>query len=476
MFKLRTYQQEAVDAGLKYLNGNSKKPGIIIVPCGGGKSIIISYIAKEVKGNVLVLQPSKEILMQNYGKAVSFGATPTIYSASCKKKEISEFTYATLKSIKKDVERLKEIGVDVIICDEVHAGYSAEEKSEFMEFVKHFPKAKVLGFTATPCRLRTFGSLAEGNYSQLNFLTKDIPRFFDKVIHVTQVEEVVDLGFWSDIEYEVWKFDDSALRLNSTGAEYTVDSIKESIRKNGVNNTIYKRIIELMDERKHILVCMDSTENCRIISEFMNKKYGRITDYVTNETSGKQRDKIIEEFKDGKLKVVFNYAALSTGFDFPDLDCVIFGRPTFSFSVYYQVLGRVVRPSKNKENGLIVDCCDNYSRFGDIRRLSIEDVPYRGWTMFSGDNVISNLPMGNILTRKTLEEAAERRRNKEINGGGNEIRRRSDMDSKIMHFGKYEGVRLRNIPVSYWKFLYSCEELSKDKREFVERYYRDIFA
>ena len=50
------------------------------------------------------------------------------------------------------------------------------------------------------------------------------------------------------------------------------------------------------------------------------------------------------------------------------------------------------------------------------------------------------------------------------------------MDSKIMHFGKYEGVRLRNIPVSYWKFLYSCEELSRDKREFVERYYRDIFA
>jgi superfamily II DNA or RNA helicase len=106
MFDLREYQEEAVNAGLEYLNGNSEEPGIIVVPCGGGKSIIISYIAKEIRGNVLVLQPTKEILMQNYGKAVSFGATPTIYSASCKKKEISEFTYATLKSIKKDVERL----------------------------------------------------------------------------------------------------------------------------------------------------------------------------------------------------------------------------------------------------------------------------------------------------------------------------------------------------------------------------------
>ena len=144
MIKLRPYQEKAIEAGLKFLRGKSQKPGVIVAPCGCGKSILVSYIAKELGEPVLVLQPSKEILLQNYDKAVSFGATPTIYSASCKKKEISSFTYATLKSVKKDVEELKKMGIKYILIDEAHAGYSAEEKSEFMNFVKHFPDAKFL--------------------------------------------------------------------------------------------------------------------------------------------------------------------------------------------------------------------------------------------------------------------------------------------------------------------------------------------
>lgn len=472
MIKLRPYQEKAIEAGLKFLRGKSQKPGVIVAPCGCGKSILVSYIAKELGEPVLVLQPSKEILLQNYDKAVSFGATPTIYSASCKKKEISSFTYATLKSIKKDVEELKKMGIKYILIDEAHAGYSAEEKSEFMNFVKHFPDAKFLGFTATPCRLRTYGSMIEGNYSQLNFLTKDIPRFFQKIVHVTQVEEITKLGFWSDIKFERWEFDDSDLRLNSTGAEYTEGSIKASIVKNGVNNTIYKRLLVLMKERKHILVCMDSTENCKIISDFMNKKLGYITDYVTSDTTNKKREKVIEDFKSGRLKVVFNYSTLSTGFDFPELDCVVFGRPTFSFSVYYQVLGRCVRPSKEKDYGLIVDCCDNYSRFGDIRELSIEEFPGRGWCMFSGEKLISNIPMGSKITKDDLRRKL---REKEIKKDANS-RRHHPLDTKIMWFGKYEGVKFQDIPISYWKFLYENKYIVGEKRKVVNDYYQGIMA
>ena len=145
-FELRPYQKEAVDAGLKFLTGKSKKPGIIVAPCGAGKSLLISKIAHEINRPTLVLQPSKEILEQNYAKAISFGAKPTIYSASCGVKELSAMTYATLKSIKKDVARLKDIGIDTLLVDECHSGYSPEEGSEFMEFMSEFPEAKVLGF------------------------------------------------------------------------------------------------------------------------------------------------------------------------------------------------------------------------------------------------------------------------------------------------------------------------------------------
>lgn len=470
MLELRPYQKEAVDAGLKFLNGRSKSPGIEVLPCGAGKSVVISKIAESLKKPVLVLQPSKEILEQNYMKAVAFGATPTIYSASCGIKELSGMTYATLKSVKKEVDKLKEIGVNTLLIDEVHAGYSPEEGSEFMKFVKEFPEAKVLGFTATPCRLRTYSSMMEGNYSKLNMLTKDENSFFKKIVHVTQIQELTSQGFWSKLEYERWAFDESDLELNSTGAEYTDESIKLSIVKNGLNNTIYKRILQLMNERKHILVCMDSIESCNRISDFMNARMGNITGVVTSLTSKKKRENIINDFKSGKLKIVFNYSTLATGFDFPELDCVMMGRPTFSYSIMYQIMGRAVRVHPDKKSALIVDCCDNMKRFGRIEDLTIEQFPTKGWCMFAGDQLISGIRMGDVVTKQEILEKSKSLR--KINNDG---RREDDMDDYIMWFGKYEGVRFKNIPMSYFQFLVTQMNIRPgNKMEIILNYYNNI--
>lgn len=437
-----------------------------------GKSLIISKIAHEINRPTLVLQPSKEILEQNYAKAVSFGSKPTIYSASCGIKELSAMTYATLKSIKKDVARLKDIGIDTLLVDECHSGYSPEEGSEFMEFMNGFPEAKVLGFTATPCRLRTYSSMLEGNYSKLNMLTKDEHNFFKKIVHVTQIQELTSQGFWCPLKYERWSFDESALMLNSTGAEYTNESIKESIVRNGLNNSIYKRLLQLMNERKAILVCMDSIESCNRISEFMNARMGAITGVVTSLTTKKKREQIISDFKEGKLKVVFNYSTLATGFDFPELDCVMFGRPTFSYSTYYQILGRAVRIHPDKKEALIVDCCDNMRRFGRIEDLTIEQFPSKGWCMFAGDQLLSNIRMGDIITKdEILRRAASL---KSVNGDG---RREDDLDSIIMWFGKYEGIRFKDIPVSYFRFLAENMAVKPgDRKEKIIEYYNRIKA
>lgn len=437
-----------------------------------GKSLIISKIAHEINRPTLVLQPSKEILEQNYAKAVSFGSKPTIYSASCGVKELSAMTYATLKSIKKDVAGLKDIGIDTLLVDECHSGYSPEEGSEFMEFMNGFPEAKVLGFTATPCRLQTYNSMLEGNYSKLNMLTKDEHNFFKKIVHVTQIQELTSQGFWCPLKYERWSFDESALMLNSTGAEYTNESIKESIVRNGLNNSIYKRLLQLMNERKAILVCMDSIESCNRISEFMNARMGAITGVVTSLTTKKKREQIISDFKEGKLKVVFNYSTLATGFDFPELDCVMFGRPTFSYSTYYQILGRAVRIHPDKKEALIVDCCDNMRRFGRIEDLTIEQFPSKGWCMFAGDQLLSNIRMGDIITKdEILRRAASL---KSVNGDG---RREDDLDSIIMWFGKYEGIRFKDIPVSYFRFLAENMVVKPgDRKEKIIKYYNRIKA
>lgn len=474
MFELRDYQKNAIETCYKYMTGKSRKPGVCVAPTGSGKSLLIGKLSKMLEKPTLVLQPSKEILIQNYNKAVSFGAEPTIYSASCNKKELSNLIYATIGSIKKEVEALKEIGIRYILIDECNNGYSPDEKSEFMKFVSQFHDLSVMGFTATPCRLHTYGSMTEGNYSMLNMLTKDVPRYFERMVYVIQIQEMIRNGFWAKIDYEVWDFDETNLILNSTGSEYTSDSILMSIAVNGVNNTIYKRIKMILEshEREHILVCMDSVENAYRMRDFINMKHGNISEVVDGKTPKKKRDEIIEDFKAGKIKVVINYATLVIGFDFPELDCVIFGRPTFSFSIYYQVIGRCVRPHKNKKSALFVDCCNNFKRFGAVENVTIENVPYNGWTMFSGDKVISNIRMGDIVTRRMLEMKAEK---KIMANMARDVQNNDSVSDGnfVLRFGQHKGKKLCEVPVNYMKFLLEkCLDMAGYDK--VARFYKFV--
>lgn len=468
MYELRTYQQRAVDNSVKYLTGRYKKPGIVIIPTGGGKSLVIGCIVRKLNAPTLVLQPSKEILLQNYEKAVSFGMNPTIYSASCGRKELSTLTYATLRSVKHKASELVSLGVNYVLVDECHIQYSAEIGSEFMTFMEEMGNVRVLGFTATPCRLRNYFSLDYFSSSRLNFLTKDVPNFFKQVVHVTQVQELISRGYWSPIKYEVWSFDESDLVLNSNGSEYTESSIRLSIEKNGINNTIYKRLLVLLKKRKHILVCMDSVRNCEIISRFMNNKFGKITDFISGTTPPKKREGIINDFKNGTLKIVFNYSAIATGFDFPELDCLVLGRPTFSFVVYSQFLGRGIRVHKDKEYCLVVDCCNNYSRFGAIENISIEDFPERGWCIFSGNRLITGIDMD----REMFKDDMIRRYNhgRWLDEMIGDYRRMTKYDDVVMKYGKYSGKKYCEIPLSY---IYKLVDRNVASKELLA-YYNEV--
>ena len=71
-------------------------------------------------------------------------------------------------------------------------------------------------------------------------------------------------------------------------------------------------------------------------------------------------------FKAGEIKVVANVGVLTTGFDYPELDTVIMARPTMSLSLYYQVIGRAIRPFPGKEPWFI-DLCGNIKLSGRLK-------------------------------------------------------------------------------------------------------------
>lgn len=392
VYKLRSYQEECVKSISSYINSDRNDPVLVIGPVGCGKSLLIAEAARLMGDKTLVLQPSKELLQQNYDKLTSYGIPATIYSASCGKKELSNMIYATLGSVKKVIGQLKEMGIRNVLIDEAHAGYSPEEDSEFMKFMNELKPSKVIGFTATPCRLKTM-SIGQVSYSQLNFITRMRPVYFKNLIHVIQVEEMIRQGFWTPLKYETWDFNGDALRLNSNGSEYTAGSISEAVRKNGLNNLILRRLMVLKDICRSILVFMDSVESCNTAAEWINAKIcAGMAEVVHGGTPKKQREAIVERFKSGGTRVVFNYSALGTGFDHPGLDCVMFGRPTFSFSTWYQACldmeteilterGFLKYHEISKDD--IVASYDN----GDIYWVNIEDIVYRD--VYDGERFVT---------------------------------------------------------------------------------------
>ncbi len=117
-YSLRLYQQQASDAAVRYLENKAvtKGAGLIVLPTGSGKSLVIADIVNRLDADVLILQPSKEILEQNFQKLVSYGFIfCSIYSASCGQKRISKATFATIGSVYKKPEAFKHF--DYVIVD-----------------------------------------------------------------------------------------------------------------------------------------------------------------------------------------------------------------------------------------------------------------------------------------------------------------------------------------------------------------------
>lgn len=337
-------------------------------------------IANRLDGDTLVLQPSKEILAQNYDKMCSYGKECSIYSASMKSKEISKITFATIQSVMHDLDSFDHFRN--IIVDECHRVNPKE--GQYVDFIKK-TKRKVLGLTATPYILgstrvpikgpdgkvvkNVFGEPEMQRGAILRFLTRMKPKVFKELLYYCQVWDLLQQGYLAEVKYydvTPQSFLDARAKLlrNTTGMDYDADSVQRSFRYAGMYSYLVSIIRRLLNAgRKHILVfCHTLSEAEGLTGCFQNCAY------VSGETNQNERDRILQEFKVGNIRVVANVGVLTTGFDFPALDTVVMARPTMSLAMYYQIVGRLLRPFQGKEPWFI-DLCGNVRRFGHVEHL-----------------------------------------------------------------------------------------------------------
>lgn len=437
MITLRKNQSEPIDKAISFFREEKPRPSLIVLPTAWGKSILTAFVAKNSEDKLLVLQPSKELLEQNYLKYISlcgdFGSDAAIYSASFNRKEIAKITYATIGSIKNLGETFKRLGFKKMLIDEAHL-YPREADSMLGKFLTESGITRVLGITATPVKLQTNRDRDGQTFSKLVMLTSRSKKgnFFKDIIHVGQVQEMVELGFWSRLQYEVGGFDDSLLVFNTSKSEYTEVSVQRAYDANGGTQSI----IDALDnhpDRKHILVFVPSVQDAIDLSE----RYPNSA-VIYGEMNKAERAEIIRRFRAGEIRVIFNVRVLSTGFDYTGIDCIILGISTASIALYYQIVGRATRIDPEKQDALIVDLGGNVNRFGRVEDITFEQGKL--WRMFgTGGRLLSGIPIHDIgkYTREDTDA----------------IDQQKFIPIEVMPFGKHKGERIADIPLQYRQWM-----------------------
>lgn len=428
MITLRDNQKVPIQKALDFFNQKKSQPSLMIFPTAWGKSILVGYVAYKIKEKILVLQPSKELLEQNFNKYFDLCQDMTnvsVYSASFNSKEFNQVTFATIGSVKNKGLDFKELGYKNVLIDEAHM-YPREASGMLRSFLDELKPKHVLGVTATPFKLQTNTDINGNPFSKLVCLTNRSKKgtFFKDIIHVSQIQEMIKMGFWSPLQYIIEHIDDSYLEYNSTKAEFTDFSIEKTISINNINKKVEGILNQCKEtyHRKHILIFVPSIE----IAKQMKEKFGG--GVVYSGMKDKERYQTISDFKSGKIDKLFNVRILSIGFDFPGIDAIVIGYAMASLTNYYQIIGRGTRISPTKQDCLIFDFGGNYERFGKVEDFVITDATGQ-WELVNNNKLVTSVPIHLINA------------------------------PYIMPFGKNKGQELQNLSDSYLNWILENLEL-----------------
>ena len=289
-----------------------------------------------------------------------------------------------------EVEHNNNYFANGVLVHNCHLVNSAEGMYE--EVLSHMG-VPVVGMTATPYRLGRVTDERGDTRSILKFLTRTRPRIFDRLIYHVQNRELFDAGYLAQLRYfEVKAVNTGLLRANSTGADYTDQSVREAYRQSGFHLKLVQVVNRLFEiGRRNAIVFTRFTEEARWLAQQVQG-----CAIVTAETPAKERDRVINAFQTSRIRCVANVGILTTGFDYPELEAVVTARPTMSLALWYQMVGRGVRPHPDKDHCMVVDMCGNLPMFGKVEDLHLSSEG--GWHIRTGERQLTNVPFGRAYT------------------------------------------------------------------------------
>jgi superfamily II DNA or RNA helicase len=326
---------------------------LIVMPSGSGKTLLSAFDSLQFGAKrVLFIAHRNEILeraAEEY-KRVYTSSQNIIGFVNQEKKEFEKrFVFANISTISRlnNLQKISEQKYDYVVVDEYH--HSAARMYERIYGVIK-PKF-LLGLTATPYRM-------DG---------KDITRYVNKNIpYELKLEKAEDyskaLKAKAIVPFEYHGLMDNVDYSNIvfSGFKYNEKDLNKTLLIEKRDRMIIKEFRQKIGIRKTMGFCATVRHVKRMVRKFNNA--GIASAGVVYNTSLERRKEIIRDFKAGKYQIIFSRDIFNEGVDIPNIEAVMVLRPTLSKTIFWQQIGRGLRPASGKKKVIILDFVGNWHK------------------------------------------------------------------------------------------------------------------
>ena len=322
-------------------------------------------------GRVLILAHVKELLEQALDKihvvAPEMWMKTGIYSAGLKSRDTNRpIIIAGIQSVYRRACELDSF--DLVIIDEAHM-IPPDGDGMYRTFLddarKVNPNLRVIGLTATPFRMKSGMICEPGNV-------------LNEVCYDVGVKELIVQGYLCPLITKgcAQPLDTSGLHVRA--GEFVAGEAEDLMDTDELVESACREIVEQTQARRSVLVFTTGIHHGEHVAAVLRRMASEPVATVFGETATDERDRVLAEFKAGRIKYLVNVNVLTMGFDAPNIDCVAMVRPTLSPGLYYQMVGRGFRLNEGKENCLVLDFGGNVLRHGPVDAIRIQAVNHRG--------------------------------------------------------------------------------------------------
>ena len=318
------------------------------LPTGGGKTIIFTAVAKEfisLNEPVLVIAHRSELITQAAAKLETVtNLTIGIIKAGIKPNPDSLIQVASIQTL----IRRNPPPASLVIFDEAHHCHS----KTYATVMRHYRErgAYILGCTATPARTDGRG---------LRYLYSGTPGF-ELLIKGSSVRELIEKKYLAPFKiYSPSKIIDAAnAKMRTTGGDYNQKQLADLVEKTLIIGDAVSTWIGHASGKRTVLFAVSVKHSKELAQGFRDA--GIPAMHLDGQTPAAERQTILKAFELGRILVLCQHSIVTEGVDIPGIEAIQLVRPTKSLIVWFQAIGRALRPAAGKEAAIIIDHTDTH--------------------------------------------------------------------------------------------------------------------